>query len=267
MPEAIVIGGANGAGKSTFARYVLPVEMPFLNADEIAKTLPIDFAGNRERESGRQLLGRMDDLAAASRSFAVETTLSGRSLAPRLRALQEGGYAVVLIFVWGPSPELSVERVAGRVRSGGHDIPESTIHRRHAAGLYNLVHTYLPIADSWHIFSNFDTNAPYVVACQRAGQQERIVDPAIWQQIVRQGDSLSVNVRAPRNHPSLLWNNTGEITRRFTLGVREVVRDHALSGNPVATWRNGAVTLLLPDEVLRNTDTDTEYNQEQRGDK
>lgn len=50
--------------------------------------------------------------------------------------------------------------------------------------------------------------------------------------------------------PSFLWNNTREVTRRFRLGVREAVRDHALAGNPVAVWRDGKVVLLPPETVL-----------------
>jgi predicted ABC-type ATPase len=39
-PEAILIAGANGSGKTTFARQVLPLlhpAVPFLNADEIRR--------------------------------------------------------------------------------------------------------------------------------------------------------------------------------------------------------------------------------------
>jgi len=38
MPEAVIIAGANGAGKTTFARHFVPLAFPnaeFLNADEI----------------------------------------------------------------------------------------------------------------------------------------------------------------------------------------------------------------------------------------
>ena len=47
-----------------------------------------------------------------------------------------------------------------------------------------------------------------------------------------------------------LWDDDREVTRRFRLGVREVLRDHALRGNPVAVWRDGKVVLLPPEETL-----------------
>ena len=115
MPVIVIIGGPNGAGKSTFARYVLPETMPFLNADEIAKSLLGDFAGNRELESGRQLLGHIADLSARRKSFALEIMLASRSLAPRVRELQANGYTAHLFFFHMPSPDLCLARVAARV--------------------------------------------------------------------------------------------------------------------------------------------------------
>jgi predicted ABC-type ATPase len=80
-PEIVLIAGSNGAGKSTLARLLLPEAMPFLNADEIAKTLP-DSQGNKEIESGRESLRRLNSLVEKRQCFAIETTLSSRSLAP-----------------------------------------------------------------------------------------------------------------------------------------------------------------------------------------
>jgi predicted ABC-type ATPase len=63
-PEIVVIGGPNGAGKSTLARPALPEGMPFVNADEIAKTLPDDFKGNRDLEAGRLLVQSVEVISA-----------------------------------------------------------------------------------------------------------------------------------------------------------------------------------------------------------
>jgi len=185
MPDVVVIGGANGAGKSTFVRYILPNEMPFLNADEIARALPADYEGNRELESGRQLLRRMDSLAAEGRSFAVETTLASRSLAPRLRDLQSAGYTVSLFFFFVPTPDLCVERVASRVRRGGHDIPEPTIRRRFNAGLQNFLNIYAPLADEWRVLQNTDTeaNSPLLIAEKSFSKAINIKEPKVWSQL------------------------------------------------------------------------------------
>ena len=51
--------------------------------------------------------------------------------------------------------------------------------------------------------------------------------------------------------PYSLWSDKKEILRRATLGVREVVRDHALAGRSVAAYRNGEVVLVSPEEILK----------------
>ena len=56
--------------------------------------------------------------------------------------------------------------------------------------------------------------------------------------------------RLDNEKPSFMVDNTREVTRRFRLGVREVLRDHTLSGNPVAVWRDSKVMLLSPETVL-----------------
>ena len=70
---------------------------------------------------------------------------------------QKAGYRVHLIFFWLESPELAMQRVAERVRNGGHGIPTATIKRRYAAGIRNLLRLYIPIVDTWSIYDNSNT--------------------------------------------------------------------------------------------------------------
>lgn len=127
-PLVVVLGGPNGAGKSTCAAALLPDDLPFINADEVAKGLPEDIQAHRDIEAGRIVLARMDELEAGSRSFAVETTLAGRPLATRIGRLKQRGYLFRLVYIWSPSPDFSVERVASRARLGG------TTSRREPSG-------------------------------------------------------------------------------------------------------------------------------------
>ena len=47
-----------------------------------------------------------------------------------------------------------MERVADRVRKGGHNIPEADIRRRYGRSIYNFLHIYQPLADNWILFDN-----------------------------------------------------------------------------------------------------------------
>jgi predicted ABC-type ATPase len=69
MPEAIVIGGANGAGKTTFARELLPALYPavvFLNTDEVQSE---SSAFAHPVAAGRELLRRLQEMERRRNSF------------------------------------------------------------------------------------------------------------------------------------------------------------------------------------------------------
>jgi predicted ABC-type ATPase len=51
----------------------------------------------------------------------------------------------------------AIARVASRVRQGGHDIPETVIRRRFAAGLENFHRRYKLAVDDWAFYDNHGT--------------------------------------------------------------------------------------------------------------
>jgi predicted ABC-type ATPase len=67
-----------------------------------------------------------------------------------------------LFFLQLSSVELAIERVAQRVKQGGHHIPEPVIRRRYQAGLDNFA-KYAEQVDNWSLFNN-DDNAPIKLA-------------------------------------------------------------------------------------------------------
>jgi len=156
-PHCFVIAGPNGAGKSTAApallRDLLGVA-EYVNADLIAQGLSAFDTQSVAFQAGRVMLERLHQLAARRRHFAFETTLSTRGYLPWLRGLQADGYAFDLAFLWLPSPEMAVARVAERVRSGGHDVPEAVIRRRYVRGLDNFFRRYRTQADRWWLIDN-----------------------------------------------------------------------------------------------------------------
>lgn len=154
-PTVYLIAGPNGAGKTTFATEFLPDFVKcrqFLNADLIAAGLSPFAPETQNVRAGRLQLIRIRELANAGEDFGFETTLAGRTYLPRLRKLRTDGYRVAMFFLWLPTVQMAIERVANRVREGGHNVPEADIRRRHRNGLRNLMRDFLPMADSWWIF-------------------------------------------------------------------------------------------------------------------
>lgn len=127
MKEAILIAGANGSGKTTFARELLPLlhpGVPFLNADEIQREAP-QFGD--PLSAAREFLKRLDTVARVGRNFAVETTLSSRSYVSRIESWHRAQYSSVLHFIEVPSADFAVARVR-RSATFGADSSESLVH-------------------------------------------------------------------------------------------------------------------------------------------
>src|SRR5205807_1542788 len=73
-------------------------------------------------------------------------------------------------------------RVARRASEGGHRIPDDVVVRRYSAGLRNMRHLYLPLADSAFIYDNSDGEGVLVV--ERHGNEPiTIHDGGRWNQI------------------------------------------------------------------------------------
>ncbi|MEQ1605296.1 MAG: zeta toxin family protein [Pyrinomonadaceae bacterium] len=180
MPSVIIIAGPNGAGKSTFAPDLLNKHfsgIPFLNADSIAESLV--SAGNVDIEAGRIMLTRMREFGRKRESFAFETTLSARTYVRFLKDVQKNGFSLQIAYLWLPDVELSVQRVAERVRVGGHDIPVPTIRRRFDRGRENFLNMYMPIADAWRLY-NASEDIPILIASGDKLDGIKIVDEELW---------------------------------------------------------------------------------------
>jgi len=157
MKKIIIIAGPNGAGKTTFAREFLPNEAgcpQFVNADLIAAGLSPFAPDVAAVKAARIMLESITELERRGESFAFETTLSGLVYAKRIRRWREAGYHVTLFFLSLPNPQMAVDRVAERVRQGGHDVPSAVIRRRFDAGLLNFERVYRDAVDTWAMYDN-----------------------------------------------------------------------------------------------------------------
>lgn len=165
--QLYIISGCNGAGKTTASYTVLPDILQckeFVNADEIARGLSPFNPESMAIEAGRLMLRRIDELLNEQKSFSIETTLATKSYMRLVHRAQEQGYKVSLIYFWLSSPDLAIERVAQRVRNGGHNIPKEVVVRRYQAGIDNFFNIYMPCVDYWLLADNSET--PRVIVAE-----------------------------------------------------------------------------------------------------
>jgi len=252
LPNLVVIAGPNGAGKSTTAPEILRSVgvQEFVNADVIASKLAPGSPDSVAIEAGRIALRRMHALAEAGRDFAFETTLSGRSNASWFRSLQKNrGYRIHLFFIWLPTAEQSIERVARRFSMGGHSIPTDVIRRRHALGLRNFFGLFAPIADYWALYEN--SSLLKRVAEKPVGDLPRVYDRAVWEAMVKSTEVREEEARygGDAAGPALMGVPTIHITEAMQRAVKDAWRRHKALGFPIVIMRDGKVVEIPPEEI------------------
>ena len=152
MTPAVVIAviGANGAGKTTWARAnreLLP--LPFYNPDAIAEGLgDPDNAAVQAR--ARELVdSEIAEQVCKAKPFGFESTWSSTARPVIVRSAGAQGYRTHAVFLGTATAELNIARVRRRVKEGGHGVPKAEIRRRWRKAFENLL-------DNWHAFDRVD---------------------------------------------------------------------------------------------------------------
>ena len=126
----------------------------FINADLIAAGLS-PLAPEREiMPASRLFLKELNSCITKGESFVFETTLSGRGYLKLMDRLKSAGWNVHLLYLALPSMEMSKQRVAERVKHGGHNIPIKDIERRFSRSLHNLLNEFSAKVDHCSCFMN-----------------------------------------------------------------------------------------------------------------
>ena len=148
LPEIVVFAGPNGSGKSTFTELLRPINMDYVNADDIQKALNCGI-----EEAANVAENRREKLLSEFKEFCFETVLSTDRNLKLLKKAKEKGYFIRCYYILTVDPAINIYRVKSRVAQGGHDVPEEKIVSRYEKAL-NLLKEIVEISDVCHIYDN-----------------------------------------------------------------------------------------------------------------
>ena len=146
-PVVLVFAGPNGSGKSTIARQI-PHHGVYVNADILKSEYALtDLKAAQAAETLR------NKLVEKKADFTFETVLSTERNLLLMRKAKEAGYEVQCIYVLTCNADINVARVKGRVREGGHDVPEDKIRSRYDKAL-RLLPEIIDVCDKMLVYDN-----------------------------------------------------------------------------------------------------------------
>lgn len=156
MKKYILYAGVNGSGKSTL--YNIGDEyigLPRVNTDEILAEFgdwrnPTDVL-----RAGKIAVNRIREMFSKEQSFVQETTLCGHNIIKNIMTAKENGYKIIIFYIGVENVEIAKNRIANRVRKGGHGIPDADVERRFEESFANLERV-IPFCDEIYFYDNTD---------------------------------------------------------------------------------------------------------------
>jgi len=153
-----VIAGVNGAGKSSIGGAAFrELGADYYNPDKAARGMlgrnPALSQGDANSAAWHQGVRLLRRAIAERKDFAFETTLGANTIP---RVLQEAAAQGLEIFVWYAglaSVQLHIDRVAARVRRGGHAIARDLIEHRFEQSRINLIEL-MPYLTELRVYDN-----------------------------------------------------------------------------------------------------------------
>ncbi len=134
----VVVAGPNGSGKSTLIANMYNTtalkDIRYLNADIFAKVLfnYVENDDERNKKAMEYTTSQCKKLMDKEEAIIYETVFSYVGKLDLVKEFKNKGYKIISIFVSTLGPNINVERVAKRVKEGGHNVPTDKIISRYA---------------------------------------------------------------------------------------------------------------------------------------
>lgn len=180
-----VFAGNNGSGKSTIRNLIVDRLGVSVNIDPDALARKINN-GHPEKSkvsAGKEAIRIARECIRNKWDFTVETTLAGGNVIRQMKDAKEQGFEIIMFYVGLGDVRLNIERVALRVKNGGHHIETEDIIRRNVTSLDNLV-THLDLIDQLIVVDNSKADGEFVLEADKSGIKYYLNELPEWVKII-----------------------------------------------------------------------------------
>ncbi|ULO06227.1 zeta toxin family protein [Paenibacillus sp. 19GGS1-52] len=180
-----VFAGNNGSGKSTIRNLIVDRLGVSVNIDPDALACKINN-GHLEKSkvsAGKEAIRIARECIRNKWDFTVETTLAGGNVIRQMRDAKEQGFEIIMFYVGLGDVRLNIERVAMRVKNGGHHIETEDIIRRNVTSMNNLV-SHLDLIDQLIVVDNSKADGEFILEADTSGIKYYLNELPEWVKII-----------------------------------------------------------------------------------
>jgi len=153
-----VIGGVNGAGKSTFTDATFgSTDIKYINVDRMAMEMFGDYSTESNIKAGKEAINILNSWPKTRKPIVwesvLESVLEGSFFGRTVNLYKKHGYMIDLTYLFLEDQETHLERIRNRVENGGHDISTTDVIRRFHKRSKNFIDSS-EMSDSWRLLCN-----------------------------------------------------------------------------------------------------------------
>ena len=134
-------------------------------------------------------------------------------------------------------------------------MPSDAVRRRFSRGRRNFFTRYRPLADTWRLYDGSSIRGPRLIASGAAEKPTRVRDQETWR-LASGSTSMSDN----KSTLDELFEDGRAIDEALKEAARDARRLHKALGNPMATWKDGQVVWVRPEDINVDDDSEQEPN-------
>lgn len=180
-----VFAGNNGSGKSTIRNLIvdrLGVSVN-IDPDALARKINNSHPERSKMSAGKEAIRIARECIRNKWDFTVETTLAGGNVIRQMRDAKKQGFNIIMFYVGLGDVRLNMERVALRVKNGGHHIETEDIIRRNVTSMNNLL-SHLDLIDHLIVVDNSKTDGEFILEADKTGIKYHLNEIPEWTRLI-----------------------------------------------------------------------------------